>query len=311
MKYFIGIDGGGTKTKCILADENLNIIYQTTGGPSNFLMLGNEKVSETLFQLVKECLEQNNVILDNVGMILLGTTGGGRRNDAESLEKYFIEYFQSKSSQKIRFKVESDARIALEGAFSGNAGSILIAGTGSIMFGKDKFGNIHRVGGFGRFIGDEGSGFRIGQRGLNAVSKEYDGRGIKTLISKFLYDQFSIKSPEELITEIYKNNFDIASIAPLVIKAAEQKDEIAINIIETESDEIILHIDAMRKKLNENKMNLSFIGSLLTNENFYSYLVKEKIVVKFDDVIIREAENPPEFGAVLMAKSFYKDFITH
>ncbi len=60
--------------------------------------------------------------------------------------------------------------LLLKDAFSGKAGSILIAGTGSIMFGKDEAGEIHRVGGFGRFIGDEGSGYRIGRIGLNAVA---------------------------------------------------------------------------------------------------------------------------------------------
>ncbi len=79
-----------------------------------------------------------------------------------------------------KFVVESDARVALEGAFSGNPGSILIAGTGSIMFGKDSKGNIHRVGGFGRILGDEGSGFHIARSGLTAVAKQFDGRGERT-----------------------------------------------------------------------------------------------------------------------------------
>ena len=100
-------------------------------------------------------------LLNDIEAIVLGTTGGGRRNDAELLEKKIFEDVKQKSISINKFRVESDARIALEGSFSGKEGSILIAGTGSIMFGKDEAGEIHRVGGFGRYIGDEGSGYRI------------------------------------------------------------------------------------------------------------------------------------------------------
>lgn len=303
MKYLIGMDGGGTKTKCILTDLDLNPVFETTGGPSNFLMLGNEKVSETILELLNECVKNQNISFDDIESIVLGTTGGGRRSDAESLEISILESAKSKNLTLKKLRVESDARIALEGAFSGKPGSILIAGTGSIMFGKDAKGEIHRVGGFGRFLGDEGSGYRIGQRGLNAVAKDFDGRGNKTLMTQLVLDKFSITSPEDLITEIYRNNFDIASAAPIVIEAAEKNDKEAIKIIESESDEMILHIASMKNKLKEKVLYISLIGSLLTTENYYSYLFKEKVVKRFNDVTIKEAENPPETGAVLMAKN--------
>jgi N-acetylglucosamine kinase-like BadF-type ATPase len=136
VKYLIGMDGGGTKTKCILTDFELNTIFETTGGPSNFLMLGNEKVSETILDLIKECVENQKISIDDIKAVVLGTTGGGRRSDAESLEISIQKSAKLKYIALNKFRVESDARIALEGAFSGKPGSILIAGTGSIMFGK-------------------------------------------------------------------------------------------------------------------------------------------------------------------------------
>lgn len=302
MKYLIGIDGGGTKSKCVITDFELNPLYEVTGGPSNFLMLGTDKVAETILSLVIQCANHLNFRYEDIAAIVLGTTGGGRRNDAEELERAITHLAAHKRIPLKNFRVESDARIALEGAFSGKPGSILIAGTGSIMFGKDKAGNIHRVGGFGRFIGDEGSGFRLGQKGLSLVAKEFDGRGNKTLISELLKEKFKIDSPESLITEIYRNNFDIASVAPLVIEAAQRGDDLAQTIIESEADELILHIDSMRKKLKEKKLFLALIGSLITTENYYSFRFKEKVVQKFDDVIIKDAENPPEIGAAIMAK---------
>src|SRR5690606_29897674 len=185
MKYLIGIDGGGTKTKCILTDSSRKILFECSGGPSNFLIIGTEVVCNTLAKLVSDCRNFLNDDSDEF-YVVLGTTGAGRRSDADTMENAFKDFCKINSIAIKEFKVESDARIALEAAFSGNPGSILIAGTGSIMFGKDARENIHRVGGFGRFIGDEGSGYSIGRKGLIAVSRAYDGRGGKTILQDLL-----------------------------------------------------------------------------------------------------------------------------
>jgi len=303
LKYLIGMDGGGTKTKCILTDLNLNPVFETTGGPSNFLVIGKEKVSNTILDLVNQCLAFQKMSPDEIHALVLGTTGGGRKNDAEILENQILQDCNQRNLKLEKIRVESDARIALEGAFSGNAGSILIAGTGSIMFGKDEAGIIHRVGGFGRYIGDEGSGYRIGWQALNAVAREIDGRGRHTKISDLVSTEFSISSGEDLITEVYRNNFNIASVAPIVFNAAEKGDKIAQRILENEADELIMHITAMKAKLKVKLLKVSLIGSLLTTANYFSYLFSEKVVRSFNDVQIREAEHTPEYGAALMAKN--------
>jgi N-acetylglucosamine kinase-like BadF-type ATPase len=303
MSYYIGLDGGGTKTKCLITDENLNVLHQCTGGPSNFLMIGTDEVSLTLYKLIYECIETAKCKADEIAAIVIGTTGAGRRTDAEKLENDFINFVNSKNMRLNNFRVESDARIALEGAFPGSPGAILIAGTGSIMFGKDRNGNVHRVGGFGRFIGDEGSGYDIGRRGLIAVAKDMDGRGLKTSLTKLLNEKFNIDDVSSLITEIYKNKFDIASVAPLVTESAENGDEICENILNDEAEELILHIRAMAKLLKENETKLCLIGSTLTTENYYSKLFHSKVKKYLPYVTIQSAEHEPAIGAILMAKS--------
>lgn len=306
MSYIIGIDGGGTKTHCLLAKSDGTVVYECYAGPSNFLVQGIEVVCKTLFDLINSCLVGSKISVEEVEIILLGTTGAGRKSDAERLEQSFLDYIRKEKYFVKKFKVESDARIALEGAFSGKPGSILIAGTGSIMFGKDPKGNIHRVGGFGRYLGDEGSGYMLGKRGLIAVSREFDGRGSKTLITELVKKNFQIDSPEILITEIYKNNFDIASAAPLVIEAAEKSDETAKKIVDDETDELLLHISTMQKKLDQEIMMVSFIGSIITNKNIYSDTLRQKISYRLPNVIVKDAENSPAMGAVLMANQILK-----
>lgn len=302
MKYFIGIDGGGTKTHCIVTDVKLNHLFECFGGPSNFLMLGTEKVCETIFELLEKARNEVKFTYDQVESVVIGTTGAGRRSDAEKLESAFLIYLQKQKINLKDFYVESDARIALESAFSGHPGSILIAGTGSIMFGKDEQGAIHRVGGFGRFIGDEGSGFMIGKKGLIAVSKNFDGRGKNTILNDLLKQKFNIDSPELLITEIYKNNFDIASFAPIVLEAAEKGDEVALRILEEETDELILHFKAMKKKLKTEIMNVSFIGGIISNKNIFSDLLSRKIINDLPGVNVKIPDYEPPYGAILLAK---------
>lgn len=302
MMYFIGMDGGGTKTKCVVTNENFEVLYESKGGPSNFLIQGVEKVAVMVVELIKEAVSELKINYSDIQGFVIGTTGAGRRTDAETLENGIIEKLKAEGINLNNVRVESDARIALEGAFAGKPGSILIAGTGSIMFGKDKEENIHRVGGFGRFIGDEGSGYSIGKKGLIALSKCFDGRGNETSLKKLVAENFNITDTSELITEIYKNNFDIASITPFVIQAASEGDKICKCILESESDELVLHVKSMYCKLNENVMQLSLVGGTITTDNLYANMFDAK-VKDLKNVDIIQPIYEPAVGAVVMAKN--------
>lgn len=301
MAFYIGLDGGGTKTKCVIVDEHMNILSQLVGGPSNFLVFGLDEVTESIYKLITDSIKLTDIDTSEIASVLLGTAGAGRREDAERLEKSFIQKANKSDLPIKKFVVESDARIALEGAFSGKPGSILIAGTGSIMFGKDSRGNIHRVGGFGRILGDEGSGFHIGRSGLSAVAKQFDGRGESTKLAIILKDKFNIADSKELILAVYKNNFDIPTVAPLVIQAAEDGDPLCKEIIQTEVDELLLHIESMKKLIGEDELKISLIGGTITTDNFYARLFKEK-ANKIERVKITEPELEPAVGAALLAK---------
>ncbi len=306
MKYIIGMDGGGTKTKCLLADKDLNIFHECVGGPSAFLMLGTEAVSETLLQLVDQCKKAASIDDSEIECIVLGTTGAGRRSDAERMENSFLEYAKSIGNNFPKFSVQSDGRVALEGAFSGKPGSILIAGTGSFMLGKNSDEETFRVGGYGRFIGDEGSGYMLGKKGFIAVAKEYDKRGPETALTKFIAREYNINDSASLITAVYKDQFDIASIAPLVIKAAKEGDEICRNILEAESEELIQHIAAMKTKIKDQPFRLSLVGGMITTENYYADIFKSKLKTALPDVQLQDPDYPPAMGAVIMAKQLAK-----
>jgi len=103
MSYYIGLDGGGTKTKCIITDENLKILHECTSGPSTFLLNGTEEVSITIYNLVNECVEKIGCEFSEVMAVVIGTTGAGRRSDAERLEEDFIPNNLSPSQLLLKF----------------------------------------------------------------------------------------------------------------------------------------------------------------------------------------------------------------
>ena len=302
MKYLVGIDGGGTKTDCAIADLSGKIIRQSSGKPSNFLVIGVEEAVENIFALIEENLFALEGDFSDVKQIVIGVAGAGRDEDAMILEKGFKDYAEQEGIHFKGVKVLSDAHIALEGAFPDSAGCILIAGTGSILFGKDETGNIHRVGGFGRLIGDEGSGYSIGRKALNAVSKASDGRGEETLISELLNEKMNSGYSNSIINKVYKEKLDVASVARIVIKAAEEGDPIAEDILDEEADELVLHIRSLTSKIQTDKINVAFSGSLLDNDNYYSELLNRKIKSTLQNVKVVKPAFTPLGGAILFAK---------
>lgn len=302
MKYYIGIDGGGTKTRCVLTDNLLKVLQTEESIAANPLAVGFEKSAECLSNLIESVIEKEQLNFEMIESIGVGLAGAGRIENREKLQKIILEKFSDNKHLLGKIKIFTDAEITLEGVFYGEAGAILIAGTGSIIYGKDENEKIFRVGGFGKTIGDEGSGYAIGRKGLAAIAKYFDGRGKGTSLVNKINGQFGIQDSNQLINKIHTENFDIAAIAKLVIYCADEGDDICKNILDQESDELLYHISALMKEMNVNKLDLCLSGSLLINKNCYSNLLETKIRRSFHQINIKQAAYPPEMGAILLAK---------
>jgi N-acetylglucosamine kinase-like BadF-type ATPase len=309
-RFVIGMDGGGTKTAAIIADFRGNILAHHVAGASNFQIIGVDKAVRVIYSLIRECCKSADASPDEVRSMTIGLTGAGRPSDQKRMADGLRHYASSRKIKLKKVRIESDARIALEGAFKGGAGIILVAGTGSIAFGKDGEGNVHRVGGWGRILGDEGSGFFIGRYALAAVCRDLDGRSAPTLLTKMIAKKFSLKSPTDIIAAVYKNNFDIATVAPLVLEASQENDAIAQEIIQLASLELVEHVRSLVEKLRlrpeeevRKNISLSFIGGLIANETPLSRLLRRQIEDTLPHVDIVPPMAPPVYGAVVMALS--------
>jgi N-acetylglucosamine kinase-like BadF-type ATPase len=297
---FFGFDGGATKTTGVAINASRDVVAEATGGPSNFQIIGTEKASENIVTTAEIILNKAGADFSRIKTVYLGLTGAGRIGDADRMRDAFISYLEKRHYPVPVVKIGSDAIAALEGAFSGRPGMILISGTGSILFAKDDEERIHRVGGWGRLIGDEGSGYAIGRACLAAVSKEMDGRGSPTSMSSLLKERKLIENQRTMIAAVYQDNLDIASLAPIVIEAAEGGDEAALQILANAARELTAHVRAALPKLNL-PVSLALVGSVISTDNSLSRNVKQLIRTEFPQIIIQKADHPPALGAALLA----------
>jgi N-acetylglucosamine kinase-like BadF-type ATPase len=309
--YIIGIDGGGTKTTSVLCALDGVILAEAQGAPSNFQIIGIERTSQTILDLVETCCHSVGCSISQIGAIVAGLAGAGRSSDQQSMRDGIMDLAHTRNLTINNLVVESDARIALEGAFGGKPGMIVIAGTGSIVFGKDERGKIYRAGGWGRLIGDEGSGYAMGQQAFRAVARSFDDKSTKTKLAKLFEEKFGLNTQEAIIYSLYKENFDIASVMPTVIEAASKGDKAAKRILDNAALELVEIIEMTLKKMNTNIKNpskrpLALSGGLLANEQYYSRKVISIIRKNLLPVSVRRAESSPVVGAAVMAMDVLK-----
>ncbi|MEK6649928.1 MAG: BadF/BadG/BcrA/BcrD ATPase family protein [Bacteroidota bacterium] len=303
-RLVIGLDGGGTKTAAEFSNAGGVTLATATGGPSNFQVIGVEVAARTILDLVETCSHTVGCSVDRLDSVVAGLTGAGRPGDQARMKEGILAEAVRRRLPLTRVRVESDARIALEGAMGGKPGVIVIAGTGSIVFGKDARGTVHRAGGWGRIIGDEGSGYALGRELFRAVAASMDGRSPRTILPALLKSSAGFGTQEAVITALYRENFDVASVAPLVTKAAERGDRVARRILSDAAEEIVDVIAAVVRKVRgrtRQSVPVAFIGSVLSSPNPYSRRVRALLRASLPGVIVRPPQAPPVHGAVLMA----------
>ena len=191
MDFIAGIDGGGTKTTILIGETNGNVIDKVKLGAFN----SNSIKEEGFRALIDEVIS----VLNKYGRCLYLTIGAA--GVSNSLMRSICE--EKFANANIPFELVGDHIIALEGAHNGGPGLAVIAGTGSICFGKGENGVIERTGGWGHIIGDEGSAYALGRDIVKYVARDLDGYGKKTVLTTLLAEKFGLSSREEIIKYIY------------------------------------------------------------------------------------------------------------
>lgn len=284
-KYYIGIDGGGTKTKLTLFDsdkEYISSVIKPTVHPGQV----SEEDAVNILMSAKEELLSN--IKESAYCLKVGAGLGGYGINEEyrnKLERIFFRVYGPD------VKLYSDAHAAMTGALAGEDGILVIAGTGSIALANvaDKS---YRCGGFGYRFGDEGSAYSIGKELISLMLKQSDGRMEKSEVYSRVSDYFNMRA-ETVAT----SDFSREKIAGLAAELAHliESDRTVKAIFNKAADEITLHIRALKSRFHKDeKIKVSYIGGV-----FKSDYVLENIRLKNPDITIIAPIYPPEKGAIL------------
>jgi N-acetylglucosamine kinase-like BadF-type ATPase len=225
--YFLGFDGGGTKTECVLADASGRVITSSTGGPSNPVRAGYTRAWFSLSDAADAVLKHEKLTTGHIRGVCAGLGGAGRSGVARRVRTFFERGYPN-----AEVHVTTDLEIALEAAFGSSEGIILLIGTGSAAFGRDAGGRTARAGGRGPWYSDEGSAFDIGRRGVQAVALADEHRGPATALSARIFEFLQSRNWDQLGEQITKNPDAVfPKTFPLVAELAEDGDAVSREIL--------------------------------------------------------------------------------
>jgi glucosamine kinase len=228
----IGIDAGGTHTRVLITDAAGNDLGSAEGGAGIVSAGTEEAVAEHMAALVREALSASAGSLEGPPdpertALVAGVAGAGH----ERVRAHLTAALEAAGVAR-NVRVVTDLEVAFHDAFPEGPGVVLVAGTGSVALARDADGELHRVGGWGSVLGDEGSGYALGIAGLRAVLAAHDGRGSATLLATVLLDALGVPSPEDLVPWAPRaEKAAIASLAPLVAEVAADGDEVARDLV--------------------------------------------------------------------------------
>jgi N-acetylglucosamine kinase-like BadF-type ATPase len=292
----------------MLADLHGREVSRMRVGPGNPNVVGLEGAASNLADLLIGCCAAGNIDPADVRAAVLGIAGVGSGPIRRQLLDRMTETLCVRRVHVPEVHLETDARIALEGALRGGPGVIVIAGTGSIVLGKTADGTGIAVGGWGRLLGDEGSGYFLGREALRAVACEMDGRGAATRLRTLLKEVHGLRGREEIIDAVYQQQFDIASLAPLVLRAADEADPAALDIVHRGTDLLADQAGVAVRGIDDGeRVGVVLAGGLLEHDTIYARILRERLASRFPRVEVRAALAPPIEGAVLMACALVRE----
>ncbi|MEH2420710.1 MAG: N-acetylglucosamine kinase [Nostoc sp.] len=313
MSYVLGIDGGGSKTVCVLMDDLHQVLGRGEAGPSNYQSIGIEatlqSIQSAIYNAVETAIITNTV---NIAAICLGLAGVGRAADIEVVKGLVKELQNNKflpinwALQPANLVICNDALIALVGGIGQPVGIVVAVGTGSIVFGQNHQGHSKRVGGWGYILGDEGSAYKIAIAGMNAALKSYDGRDISTSLVEGFKQHLNLETIEDLIEVIYRRGWGvkkIAALAPIVDLAAASGDKVANSIIDDAVKELVkatsIVIDAIF--IPRDVLEVVTTGSVWRGRSNFHKRFAASLIKKFPEVNVIFPRYEPAYGAGLLA----------
>lgn len=302
MDMYLGIDGGGTKTKFLLCDDRGKMLAESIQPTCHYLQCGYDGVQKVMEDGLHACLHIAKQSKSHIKAVFVACAGyGDIEKDCEAIEQRVKQVFQNIPTQ-----IGNDTENALAGALAGGCGVNVIAGTGSIALGKDDHGVMLRSGGWHHiFGGDEGSAYWIACQLIRHFTRQGDGREAKTLLYSYVKEKFSFAQDSDILDVfVVQWDFDrtrIAGLAHIVYELAQQSDPIALQIFDEAAKELAdIVLSLLRQLTFKQAPIVSYTGGVFKSgdfilEPFKAYLTKEYAITFAPPILSCEA------GSVILA----------
>jgi N-acetylglucosamine kinase-like BadF-type ATPase len=300
MTLAMGIDGGGTQTRCLVINDKAAIIGLGVAGPSKPDAVEPEVARAHLHQVVKVACQSCGGP-QAIDTAFLGMGGVVSEADEQAVRR-LLDGLALRPG--IPIGIDHDIRIALAGGSAGKPGIALIVGTGSSCYGRNVAGESWRCGGWGYILDDLGSSFYLGQQALTAIVRGYDGRGPQTALTAPILDALGLRDPNEIMHRIYHPRLDhtgIAALAPIVTEIAES-DAVARAIIERGCEALAeMVVSTVRHLRLPDDALVIPVGSLATASPLFRENLERALRAALATVQIRPPLVPAVAGAAFLA----------
>lgn len=295
MKYYLGIDGGGTRTTAAVSDKKGNILFKVVGKSINFYSVGMAKARENLKSVISD-------IYKNIGEIefdsaFIGCSALDNEANKETITALCDDVIKAK-----KIGMNSDVYVALGSSGEDKCRIVAICGTGSIVTGIDENGNVITKGGWGHIFGDEGSAYSIAVNALKASAMLYDEGKITALVKK-AEEFFGVEDFRDAIDKIYSPETTKDVLASFSAKVGEivKEDFVAKTVIVNEAHFFSKTVLALLNEMKKCTL-LSLYGGVFQNNELFKNSFIEDIKEFHPDLKIEMLNLPPEEGALKIAR---------
>jgi N-acetylglucosamine kinase-like BadF-type ATPase len=296
--HVLGIDAGGTKTVGFLADGEGRIVGEGRAAGANLQAEGELGVEKVLHAVMRQAMGTRTAEVD---AICLGMAGVDREHD-----DVVVREIMRRIGAAARVVVVNDALVALVAGVGDAPGVVIVCGTGSIAYGRDRAARAARAGGWGHILGDEGSGYWIGRHALRAVARAADGRGPATALTDRVLNHFAVAGPSDLIREVYERDLRhhaVAQLARVVQQARDEGDELATQILERAAHELVGAARSVVDRLEMGQESFDFVlaGGVFSGVPWLGEELRRRLPAFAPRGHVRRLEVEPALGAVRLA----------
>jgi N-acetylglucosamine kinase-like BadF-type ATPase len=297
VAFFLGIDGGGSKTSCVVGDEK-SVLGSGVAGGSNIIRAGEDSARQALHEAIRQVCLAANIIPSQVKRVCAGLAGAARPEVREVAHRLIAEIIPGE------IEIVGDMEIALEAAFGGGPGVMVTSGTGSIAYGRNAQGQTARAGGWGFAISDEGSGYWIGKTAVATAVREGE-QTQDTCLLKTIAKYWGVNSHEQVVQKANSTPTpDFAALFPVVLKAAEKQNKQAREVLTQAAKELVTLAEDVINQVfpDASSVPVAMSGGVFTHSSQVREVFYNRLSREFPNVQLIEDVIEPVHGALQRAR---------